>query len=313
VKWVAGLAVVFVVWVVVMTMAIAASIGGASAPGAPTAVNGIPPDYLALYVQAAARYKIDWAILAAIGFVETDHGRSTAQGVHSGRNTNGCCAGPMQFSFGTWETYGNGGDIYDPRDAIPAAARYLVASGAPGDYHRAIFAYNHAEWYYADVVSKAEEYRALATTPAPSGKGQSGPLSGPWLVPIPGTDQTCDARIVANVIMILQRFHAGLNACYAASGHEPNGEHPLGLAVDLVPRPPSSWGAMEDLARWAGWKPSCASSGCASQTGTAFRFVGWNGYPGHGDPAHAGTNAHLHLSWDHGPGSPARWVKLAVG
>lgn len=165
-KWVAGLAVVFVVWVVVMTMAIAASIDGASAPGAPTAVNGIPPDYLALYVQAAARYKIDWAILAAVGSIETDHGR-----IQGGQcATSGAGArGPMQFMPSTWDRYGNGGNICDPRDAIPAAARYLVASGAPGDYHRAIFAYNHAEWYYADVVSKAEEYRALAMTPAPSG------------------------------------------------------------------------------------------------------------------------------------------------
>ena len=30
-----------------------------------------------------------------------------------------------------------------------------------------------------------------------------------------------------------------------------------------------------------------------------FRFVGYDGYPGHGDPAHCacGGNAHLHLSW----------------
>jgi hypothetical protein len=28
-----------------------------------------------------------------------------------------------------------------------------------------------------------------------------------------------------------------------------------------------------------------------------FRFVGYNGYPGHGDPAHCDCNAHLHLSW----------------
>ena len=72
---------------------------------------------------------------------------------------------------------------------------------------------------------------------------------------------------------------------------------------------------MAELARYAGWRPSCASSGCASQTHTAFRFVGWNGYPGHGDPQHCncGNNAHLHLSWDPGPGVPAKWVRLIAG
>src|SRR3954464_6564387 len=63
-----------------------------------TARAEIPAAYLALYQQAGARYGIDPWILAAIGSVETDHGRSTAPGVHTGVNTYGCCAGPMQFS-----------------------------------------------------------------------------------------------------------------------------------------------------------------------------------------------------------------------
>jgi hypothetical protein len=89
--------------------------------------------------------------------------------VQSGVNAYGCCAGPMQFSItrtaNTWGTYGVDGDrdgdkdVYDPVDAIPAAADYLKASGAPQDNHRAIFAYNHAEWYVAEVLTKASEYR----------------------------------------------------------------------------------------------------------------------------------------------------------
>jgi hypothetical protein len=47
-------------------------------------------------------------------------------------------------------------------DAIPAAARYLRASGAPADYRRALFAYNHADWYVAQVLEKAGEYRAAS-------------------------------------------------------------------------------------------------------------------------------------------------------
>lgn len=309
-KFVAWAAVFAAVYVMAMVFALSAAIGGQQPTfKAPSAVSDIPQAYLQLYVSAARASGIDWAILAAIGSVETDHGR--IQGGRCATSRAGA-RGPMQFMPGTWSRYGNGGDICDPRDAIPAAARYLVASGAPGDYHRAILAYNHVEWYVARVMSKAEEYRAMAVAPESPGQGQSGPVSGTWLVSIPGTSEQCDARIVANVLMILDRFHAQLTACYAPTGHESSGEHPLGLAVDLVPRPPASWSAMAELARWAGWREACASTGCASQTHTAFRFVGWNGYPGHGDPAHAGSNAHLHLSWNHGPGVPAKWVSLVA-
>jgi len=43
------------------------------------------------------------------------------------------------------------------------------------------------------------------------------------------------------------------------------------------------------------------------------RFIGYNGYPGHGDPAHAGANAHIHFSWVHAPAAPytqAAWVDV---
>src|SRR4051794_29509777 len=140
----------------------------------------IPAAYLTLYEQAGQRYGIDPWILAAIGSVETDHGRSTAPGVRAGVNSYGCCAGPMQFSVigarSTWARYRVDGDhdgrktVYDPADAIPAAARYLVASGAPADYHAAIFAYNHADWYVAEVLAKADEYRVAAPLPASAGE-----------------------------------------------------------------------------------------------------------------------------------------------
>ena len=38
-------------------------------------------------------------------------------------------------------------------------ANYLRAAGAPSDYPAAIFAYNHAEWYVAEVLSWARRYR----------------------------------------------------------------------------------------------------------------------------------------------------------
>src|SRR3954464_1220469 len=129
----------------------------------------IPPAYLRLYEEAGDRYGIDPWVLAAIGSIETDHGRSHAPGVHSGVNSFGCCAGPMQFSLvgspSTWDRFRVDGDgdghasPYDPADAIPAAASSLRAAGAPADYQAALFAYNHADWYVAEVLAKADEYR----------------------------------------------------------------------------------------------------------------------------------------------------------
>ena len=87
----------------------------------------------------------------------------------SGENRAGA-GGPMQFVVGTWASYGvdgNGDGVvsrYDARDAIPAAARYLRASGAPGDWRRALFAYNHAGWYVVDVAERAAAYRGAAHT-----------------------------------------------------------------------------------------------------------------------------------------------------
>ena len=162
------------------------------------ALKDIPPDYLRLYQDAGERYGIDWAILAAIGKVETDHGRSPGPGVRSGQNTNGCCAGPMQFNNdfgrggGTWAAYAVDGnhdthkDIYDPADAIPAAANYLVALGGRADIRRAIFGYNHAWWYVIQVETWADRYRGdLQTNPdRPLDVGRlAWPVRGPVVSP----------------------------------------------------------------------------------------------------------------------------------
>src|SRR5204863_8012580 len=46
-------------------------------------------------------------------------------------------------------------DPYNPVDAIFAAARYLKAAGASQDVSKAIFAYNHADWYVSSVLMRA--------------------------------------------------------------------------------------------------------------------------------------------------------------
>lgn len=123
----------------------------------------IPPHYLRLYREAGAGYGLPWSVLAAIGKVESDHGRSQLPGVHAGSNAAGAC-GPMQIGCVTgskagnsWATYGRGSP-YDPGDAIPAAARYLIGHGAHRDLRAAIYGYNHAGWYVERVLAWNHRY-----------------------------------------------------------------------------------------------------------------------------------------------------------
>ncbi|HEY3759081.1 MAG TPA: lytic transglycosylase domain-containing protein [Solirubrobacteraceae bacterium] len=169
---------------------IAASIGGSSVTGVwldATEVSGdrngvsararaeIPPAYLRLYLLAAHRYGLDWAVLAAIGKVECDHGRDPDPScTREGAVNSAGAGGPAQFLASTWNEYGvsaDGGvpDRWNPADAILAMANYLRASGAPGSYRQAIYAYNHAWWYVAEV----EHWAAIYRGPAPAG-GEAG-------------------------------------------------------------------------------------------------------------------------------------------
>jgi soluble lytic murein transglycosylase-like protein len=99
---------------------------------------------LGYYRQAERRFGIDWAVLAALNYVESKFGKVKSTSYAGAQ-------GPMQFIPSTWAAYGMGGDIQDPHDAILGAANYLRHSGAPGDYRRALYAYNHA-WPYVEAI-----------------------------------------------------------------------------------------------------------------------------------------------------------------
>jgi hypothetical protein len=137
-------------------------------PSASCSPGEIPAVLIPIYQRAAAAYELGpqgSSILAAINKIETAFGT----------NLNVSSAGAvgwMQFMPETWDGYGvdaNGdgvADPYDPEDAIFAAANYLRASGAPADWYGAIFAYNHADWYVADVLANAECYGQLGNAVA---------------------------------------------------------------------------------------------------------------------------------------------------
>lgn len=102
--------------------------------------------------RAEKRFGVEWEVLAAIMLVETKFGR-----VRSASSTG--AQGPMQFMPGTWRAYGMDGDVHDARDAIMAAANYLKATGAPRDYRRAVFAYNHDTRYVDAVLAHARQIK----------------------------------------------------------------------------------------------------------------------------------------------------------
>jgi murein DD-endopeptidase MepM/ murein hydrolase activator NlpD len=122
----------------------------------------IPPFLLPIYQAAGIQYGVRWEVLAAINEIETDYGR----------NLNVSSAGAlgwMQFMPATWQSYGVDAnqdgkrDPFNPVDAIFAAARYLKAAGAEQDVRKAVWAYNHADWYVNDVLERAQLIAAIPT------------------------------------------------------------------------------------------------------------------------------------------------------
>ena len=172
-----GVIALFVVVVVLGAATLAAALGGSSGDqsggsvggSADTSVSGVVgtspalPDGWATMEQAAAATcpGLAWSVLAAIGTVESDSGRSTAPGVHSGANPAGA-EGPMQFeptTFAAYAVVGPGGvspaSPYDPVDAVYSAARLLCDDGAGtgSGLRGAVFAYNHSQAYVDSVLT----------------------------------------------------------------------------------------------------------------------------------------------------------------
>jgi len=122
--------------------------------GPPRAKPGQLRTLVTIYRNAGFEYGIDWRVLAAINRVETNLGRNT-------HTSSAGAVGWMQFLPSTWRRWGVDAsgdgiaDPYDPQDAIFSAARYLNAAHGREDIRRAIFAYNHANWYVNEVLQIA--------------------------------------------------------------------------------------------------------------------------------------------------------------
>ena len=115
------------------------------------------PALQGLWQRAGASYGIPWQVLASINRIESNFGQNM------GPSSAGA-VGWMQFMPSTWLRWGMDGDgdgiadPWSPDDAVFSAARYLAAAGGATDLSRAIFAYNHAQWYVDEVLSGARLY-----------------------------------------------------------------------------------------------------------------------------------------------------------
>jgi len=173
-----------------------------------SSATGIPQRALSAYASAHVSIAdeqpgcgVDWATIAAIGSIESNHGRyagavlddnghsqpaivgraldgdgvvaipDTDDGLLDGDVTWDRAVGPMQFIPSTWAKWGsdaNGDDVADPNqidDAALATARYLCASGSmtsAGAWRAAIYSYNHDSDYVDKVARVATEYAGAA-------------------------------------------------------------------------------------------------------------------------------------------------------
>ncbi len=131
----------------------AAAATAAAAARLATGAAAPPAAYGALYRAAALTCPgMSWTLLAAVGQVESGHGRN------NGPSSAGA-VGPMQFMPATFAAFAVDGDRdgrtdpWSPADAVYTAARYLCTGGAgrPDGVQAALLRYNHAQWY-VDLV-----------------------------------------------------------------------------------------------------------------------------------------------------------------
>lgn len=122
---------------------------------------------------------------------------------------------------------------------------------------------------------------------------------GGRFVAIPGfPGERIDRRLLTDIAWMERRYKIFITDGYSMDEvHAANGEHPIGLALDIVPNlaKGGTWADVSALARWA--EPR------QDRPRQPFRWVGYNGDSGHG------RGNHLHLSWSHSVVDPGRWAR----
>jgi Transglycosylase SLT domain len=300
-----------------LAMSMGTSVLG-SQPGQPSqrARGDIPPRLLPLY-QAAANTcpGLPWSVLAAIGKLASDHGRSTARGVTSGTSATGT-AGPMQIGIGgkagnvlaRYAVDGTGdgiADVYDPADAIFTAANYLCRNGAQGgaDLRRAILAYGHADKYVDRITRIATGYQALGPPPAASPKP---PRKGRFVGPNTPSYQRLTPTAKRLYATVSRTFNTRSIGGWRAVGSVEGSDHPHGRAIDVMVAYPSRAGRLLGwrMARWAVANVDRLDVKYVIFNGRIWtRTRGWHGYRHPSDPCNCNPTLrhddHVHISVRH--------------
>ena len=123
---------------------------------------------------------------------------------------------------------------------------------------------------------------------------------GGKFVRIPGfPGEMIDRRLLTDIRWLQSRYRIFITDGYSMDDvHATNGEHPIGLALDIVPDKAAGgrWADITRLARWA--EPR------QNHPRLPFRWVGYDGDANHG------RGNHLHLSWSHSVTRPGRAAKI---
>ena len=125
-------------------------------------------------------------------------------------------------------------------------------------------------------------------------------VNGGKFVPIPGfPGEKIDRRLLPDIRWMKRRFDIFITDGYSRDPvHAEAGEHPIGLATDIVPNVAKggTWNEIGELAHLA--EPQ------QNEPIMPWRWVGWNGDAGHG------RGNHLHLSWSHSPSNPGHPARV---
>ena len=217
--------------------------------GDPTkeALEMIPSEFMPIYQAAGKQYGVPWNLLAAHHKVETsfsslENMTSTVGAIghmqfmpltwigwnYPGGSRLGNASIPKEIltnpklikKYGGYGTDGNGDGKADPwniHDAIYSAARYLAANGAKdGNIKKAVYAYNHADWYVDEVLQYANTFANMEESSQPvSGKG-----GFTW--PVPFTDRVTSVfGMRIHPIKKTEKFHNGIDIAAAGVNGKP--------------------------------------------------------------------------------------------